>query len=599
MERLTTGNTGLDLVLGGGLPAGALIVVAGPPGSGKTILAQQICFANATADHKALYYTTWSEPHEKIVRHLEPFAFFDVDALGDRIEFIHLAELIDANETGGLGAAGDEILRRSFESKPSVIVIDSSKALHDVIDADSFRRAIYDLASKISYTNAVLILVGEYSPAEARSQPEFAVADGIVQLENEAHGPVDRRWLRVLKMRGAESVSGQHSFRIAETGFEVYPRLETTLPQVVPTQDTRADFGVAKLDDALGGGIPRGDSTLLIGPSGVGKTLMALRFVAAGLEHGERCLHISFQETEEQVREKAAAAGCDWSGYGEDRLVIRHIPPIEVDLDRTGDLIRRELASGDVTRVVVDSLAELAFAAQQNERLPAYVWALGGFVRAAGGTSIFTNEMAALGGRRRPRRALVHLQQRVLLAIHRDRVGAPAWSQRPEDAAELARKGPARADDRRERAGRGRPHRRAQRAPRLERTARRRGALVLARPAGLPGQQPLQGGGVSRREPLPVVVEVRIDVTAACETPQSARPVGELRRGVVSAAAASAVVEADEREVGCLGRRCVYRCTGPIGDDESNAVIRHESQSPSREPTFVPELDGMAQLARE
>jgi circadian clock protein KaiC len=397
MEKLTTGDAGLDLVVGGGLPEGAMIVVAGPPGSGKTILAQQICFANATSQRKALYYTTWSEPHEKIVRHLEPFAFFEADALGDRLEFMHLAELIDSDRAGGFGAAGDEILRKSFESKPSMIVIDSSKALHDVIDADGFRRAIYDLASKVSYTDAVLILVGEYSPAETRSHPEFAVADGIVQLENEAHGPVDRRWLRVLKMRGAESVPGQHSFRIGRNGFEVFPRLETTLPRLVPTQDTRAAFGLDKLDDAIHGGIPRGDSTLLIGPSGVGKTLMALRFIAAGLERGERCLHISFQETEQQVREKAAAAGWDWSNVEADQLIIRHIPPVEVDLDQAGALVRSELARGDVKRVVVDSLAELAFAAQQNERLPAYVWALGGFVRAAGGTTIFTNEMAALG----------------------------------------------------------------------------------------------------------------------------------------------------------------------------------------------------------
>ena len=193
---------------------GSLIVVAGPPGSGKTILAQQICFANATPERKAVYYTTWSEPHDKLVRHLEPFAFFDRDALGERVEFFHLAELIGHDGGDGLGAAADEILRQSFEAKPAIIVIDSSKALHDVVEPDDLRRAIYDLASKVAHSDAVLILVGEYSAAETRSQPEFAVADGIVQLENEPHGPIDRRWLRVLKMRGAEISAGQHSFRI-------------------------------------------------------------------------------------------------------------------------------------------------------------------------------------------------------------------------------------------------------------------------------------------------------------------------------------------------------------------------------------------------
>jgi len=398
MERLSTGVPSLDLVLGGGLPKGSLIIVGGPPGSGKTILAQQICFANATAERKALYYTTWSEPHDKLVRHLEPFSFFDADALGERVEFLHLAELIGDEGDAGFAAAADEILRQSFEVKPAIVVIDSSKALHDVVKPKELRRAVYDLASKIAYSDAVLILVGEYSPADTRSQPEFAVADAIIQLENEAHGPIDRRWLRVLKMRGADISAGQHSFRLTGDGMEVFPRLESVLPRRVPSLTDRAAFGDPKLDRTIGGGIPRGDSTLLIGPSGVGKTLLALRFIGAGLDQGERCLHISFQETETQVREKAAAAGWDWADVPAEQLVVRQIPPVELDLDEVGALIRSELARGDVKRVVIDSLAELSFAARETERLPAYVWALGGFVRAAGGTTIFTNEMAALGG---------------------------------------------------------------------------------------------------------------------------------------------------------------------------------------------------------
>ncbi len=396
MRRLSTGAAGLDLVLGGGLPAGSLVIVAGPPGSGKTILAQQICFANATSERRALYYTTWSEPHDKMIRHLEPFAFFDAEALGERVEFLHLAELMASDGTG-LDAVAEEILRHSFETRPAVIVIDSSKALHDVVDQESFRRAIYDLASRVAHSDAVLILVGEYAAEETRSLPEFAVADGILQLENEANGPIDRRWLRVLKLRGGETTGGQHSFHLSDAGFEVFPRLESTLPKRVATQAGRAGFGDERLDAAIGGGIPRGDATLLLGPSGVGKTLLGLAFIAAGLEQGERCLHISFQETEVQVREKALAAGWDWSTVSDDQLVIRQIPPVELDLDQVGALIRSEMERGDVKRVLVDSLAELSFAARDTERLPSYIWALGGFVRAAGGTSVFTNEIAALG----------------------------------------------------------------------------------------------------------------------------------------------------------------------------------------------------------
>jgi circadian clock protein KaiC len=395
MNRLPTGASGLDLVLGGGLPPGSLVILAGPPGSGKTILAQQICFANATDERRALYYTTWSEPHDKLVRHLEPFAFFEADALGERVEFLHLAELM-ASDAGGMDAVSDEILRHSFEVRPAVVVIDSSKALHDVVDPDALRRAVYDLASRVAHSDAVLLLVGEYSADETRSRPEFAVADGILQLENQARGPIDRRWLRVLKLRGGETSSGVHSFHITDNGIEVFPRLESALPRHAATQSGRASFGDPRLDAAIGGGIPRGDSTLLAGPSGVGKTLLGLAFIAAGLEQGERCLHVSFQESETQVREKARAAGWDWSGISGEQLVIMQIPPVELDLDQVGSIIRGELECG-VKRVVVDSLAELSFAARETERLPAYIWALGGFIRAAGGTSIFTNEIAALG----------------------------------------------------------------------------------------------------------------------------------------------------------------------------------------------------------
>jgi len=396
MSRLTTGDAELDAILGGGLPEGSLIVLAGAPGSGKTILAQQICFANATDERKAIYYTTWSEPHDKLVRHLDPFAFFDRDGLGERVQFVHLADLVGQNGTS-LEAVAAEILRKAFEAKRSVIVIDSSKALHDVVDAAQLRRVIYDLASKVAHSKAVLMFVGEYGPAETRSEPEFAVADGIVMLENEAHGPIDRRWLRVLKMRGSEIAPGQHSFRISGDGFEVYPRLETTVPDRYVPLEGRASVGVPGMDALLGGGIPCGDSALVLGPSGVGKTLLALHFVAAGLEQGERCLYLSFQETAEDLLEKAAAVGWDWRALLGDRLIVRHVPPVEVDLDQVAALVRVELATHDVKRVVVDSLAELAFAARETERLPGYVWALGGFVRGAGGTTLFTNEMAALG----------------------------------------------------------------------------------------------------------------------------------------------------------------------------------------------------------
>ena len=250
------------------------------------------------------------------MRHLEPFAFFDVDALGDRVEFLHLAELIGDEGRGRVrsrlptrsSAAASRRSRRS-------IVIDSSKALHDVVEPDEFRRAIYDLASKVAYSDAVLILVGEYSAGGD------ALATGVRGRRRDhparergaradrpplAARPEDAR--RRDRRRPAQLPHQRRRLRGVPAPRDDAARV------ACPTLDGRAPrSALEKLDDAIGGGIPRGDSTLLIGPSGVGKTLLALRFIAAGLEQGERCLHLSFQENETQVREKAAAAGWDWA----------------------------------------------------------------------------------------------------------------------------------------------------------------------------------------------------------------------------------------------------------------------------------------------
>lgn len=396
MTRLTTGSADLDVVLGGGLPPGSLQVLAGAPGTGKTILAQQICFANATPERKAIYYTTWSEPHDKLLRHLAPFGFFDAGALGTSVEFIHLGDLVGKPGADGLGAVASELIRTSFETRPAIVVVDSSKALHDVADERGFRQSVYDLASRIGYSDAVLLFVGEYTPEEIETGAEFAVADGIVRLTNEPAGALDRRWLRVLKMRGASPLGGRHSFAITQRGFEVYPRFEALRPDRGEPSHGRVSVGVPEMDELIGGGIPAGDSTLVVGPSGVGKTVLALNFMARGVADGERCLYVSFQEDAPQLLEKAASFGLDLApALKSGQLVVSYVPPVEINLDAVGAIVRSELEGGDVRRVVLDSLAELEASVAETERFPAYVWSLTGFSRAMGATALVTHEAGA------------------------------------------------------------------------------------------------------------------------------------------------------------------------------------------------------------
>jgi len=416
MGRLKTGIRDLDVVLGGGLEPGALVVLAGAPGSGKTILAQQICFANATPEHKALYYTTLSEPHSKLVRHLEPFQFFKPEALGRSVDFIHLGELVAEAGQAGLEPIVTEVVQKCFETKPAVVVIDSAKALRDYVSEHDLRSALYRLASRVAHTDAVLLLLGEYTPGEIEGGVEFSLADGIVQLAYEPHEPVDRRWLRVVKMRGGDHLVGKHSFRIGQTGFEVFPRLETLVPKHTVETNGTVSSGVRGLDDLMGGGMTAGHSTVVLGPSGAGKTILGLRFIAQGLESGERCLYVSFQETGEQLVRKATSFGWHLEGaWKSGQLAIHFVPIGELDLDTIAAAVRRELGKGAVRRVVIDSLAELVFAAREAERFPAYSRSLVGWIRAAGASVVITSETTTLGPMTEPIGGLSFLFHNVIM----------------------------------------------------------------------------------------------------------------------------------------------------------------------------------------
>jgi len=393
VSRVSTGISALDMVLGGGFPGGSLVVIAGAPGTGKTILAQQVCFANP---RPSIYYTTLSEPHEKLVSHLRGFSFFRPDAIGDRVRFHHLTSL--ASSTAELSApATAEVAREAFESRPGIIVIDSSKALHEAEGSD-FRRSIYELASRVSHADTLLILVGEYEEADLQTAPEFAVADAILLLTNEPTGLTDRRWLRVAKLRGSDYLAGRHAFRIGSEGFALYPRPESNPAPPPATGGRRLSSGIEGLDAMTMGGIPAATATIVAGPSGAGKTVISLHFLVEGLHRGEPCVYASFQESEQQLLAKARHFGWDLENYVEKgALAIVHVQPVEMGLDFVAAEIHRAASKIRARRLVIDSIAELSHAAA-GARFPDYLWSLVGVLRADGATVLITSETEAFFG---------------------------------------------------------------------------------------------------------------------------------------------------------------------------------------------------------
>jgi circadian clock protein KaiC len=174
VDRIGSGCGPLDAVLGGGLPDNAINLVVGPPGTGKTILADQYVFRNATEQRPAIYYSTVSEPHEKLLRYGQAMNFFDAAAVGRRVFYETLGALV---REGGLHAVVERVAADIRQRRPGLIVIDSFRALSTYGTAMQFRSFLADLADLLTAFPVSAFWIGEYNPPDIVRTPEFAVAD--------------------------------------------------------------------------------------------------------------------------------------------------------------------------------------------------------------------------------------------------------------------------------------------------------------------------------------------------------------------------------------------------------------------------------------
>ncbi len=331
-DRILAGEPRLDHVLGGGLPADAINLVMGLPGSGKTILAQQYLFANATEAAPGLYLTTVSEPLEKVLRYGQTLEFFDPRAVGSRIFYEALGPSLAGQSP--LDSVLDRIIELLRERKPGIIVIDSFKALHPYArDAEDFRRFLHDLSGRLSAYPATSLWIGEYTWEDIGSAPEFAVVDAVVALTVERKAEREARVIQVLKLRGSDFRSGKHAYRISSRGLEVFPRLADPVEGSDYDQEVeRISSGVPLLDEALGSGLWPGASTLVAGPSGSGKTLIGLHFIFEGAKADE-CLAETLTARRRPVKSQTGSPGLIQE-RGRPRISARPLAAIVGTLDR-------------------------------------------------------------------------------------------------------------------------------------------------------------------------------------------------------------------------------------------------------------------------
>jgi len=393
IPRISTGTASADRILGGGFPAQSINIIMGEPGTGKTLFAQQLVFHNAGGGRPILYVTTLSEPLGKVVKYLQKFEFFDESRMGGDVVYEEAGTELAEKGIGALVPMVTEWIRTLG---PKLIVIDSFKALHDLSPSMAeMRRVVHDLAGLLTAYDTTAFLVGEYAGDQMATHPEFVVADGIVELLRHETGMRDDRFFRVRKLRGSSYREGLHALRLTAGGVKIYRRLVSPqVPRGYQIVRERLSTGVAGLDEMLRGGLWRGSTTLLGGPTGAGKTTIALQFILDGVRRGEPGLYVHLEENPTQLSFLVEGFGMDPAAAG---LHLLYHSPVELQIDSLVDDMFGLVRERGVKRVVIDAVGDLVTAVRDPQRLHDYLYALSQHFAVNGVTAIFTFETARPG----------------------------------------------------------------------------------------------------------------------------------------------------------------------------------------------------------
>jgi circadian clock protein KaiC len=388
VKRVPTGIAGLDEILGGGLLQGGVYIVQGAPGSGKTILGNEVCYRHAATGGRAAYITLLAEMHTRMLQHLRSMSFFNEAVIPEALYYISAFHTLESSGLKGL----IDMLRREIKGRAaSLLVLDGLLAAQETAQTDrEFKKFINEIqAHSGAYDCTVLLLT---SSSLQTVSAEHTMVDGVIELEDRMFGMRTERSLTVRKFRGSGFLRGRHPFHITGKGIEVFPRIEAAFARSSRQEELpgRLATGVPGLDELLHGGLPAGSTTAVIGPGGIGKTTLGLQFLSQSSKE-EPGLHFGFFECPAALAaraERLELAFPERLAAGELEVIWQ--PQNEHILDqltyRLLDAVRRRA----VRRVVIDGLCPLLACATYPERLGSYLPTLINELAARGATTILT-----------------------------------------------------------------------------------------------------------------------------------------------------------------------------------------------------------------
>jgi circadian clock protein KaiC len=392
MERVPTHVPGLDTILNGGLLLGGVYILQGPPGAGKTVLGNQICFRHIKDGQRVVYVTLLAESHARMMQHLRPMSFFDQSPIPSSLYYVSAFRVLEEEGLKGLLT----LLRREVRAHgATMLALDGLVAAEEsASSAREFKKFIHELQLHANLVNCTTLLLTNGSKKDVH--PEHTMVDGLIEMDEHLFGVRAERFLHVKKFRGSNFLRGRHAFRITNDGITVFPRIESLYADGRVDEDDcpsgALSTGIGALDVMTSGGLPRCSSTLLLGPSGSGKSSTAMHFASQATAK-EPAVWFGFYESPVRLVQKASSLGLDFS-----HVTTIWQPATEHSLDALGLKLIDAVCRNGVKRLIVDGIGPMQQSALFPERLGPFFTALCNELRGLGVTSLFTLETRNLMG---------------------------------------------------------------------------------------------------------------------------------------------------------------------------------------------------------
>lgn len=394
---MPTGVPNLDRLIDGGLTQGEFVLIVGGPGTGKTVLAEQMAFHWARQGRKVLWVVTPGEPNEKFLTHVSSMQFFDNRLVGDTLQIVNLSRYLERGRPAQL-----EVIRETVQGGGyGFVVIDGFQNVRCFLGGErDIRLFLSELGSELALMGITLMVTADASPERYWESSEFTMADTILALERVTFAGCERRLVHVLKQRGRYNVPEAHAYTIGPGGLHVHPRIELALEAGdAPAPAARLAFGLPGLDQMLHGGLLEGSSTLIAGAPGMGKTVLACQFLAEGLRRGEPGLYLGFFENPNRLLQRADEFGMPLRQGIEAGLLdlqVHHAGCFDPDacVEEAIAVIEERKAR----RVVLDGFEPIERMLAPAGRIIDFVSALTRYLAWRGVTSILTYELPGIAG---------------------------------------------------------------------------------------------------------------------------------------------------------------------------------------------------------